>query len=258
MNEFYDFVLRGLDLSNKIILDAAVGTGEATYSWAKKVHEQGGTSEIISIDIDLPEIQKEKIKVKLGEYAKYVELREADIFNLTFLKDSSIDIINCDDTIIFLNIKPLRLLQALKEFTRVLKPGGHLIITSEITIEGLSDPENEAQWRRWNLAKAIYDLKGETWSSEPLPEDVKSALQLLGFEVYAEKTFAGGKNYQYQDCITEWCKIMLEKVRELPWSTVFRYTLIKEINEIFNKVLKDGYLVNPSLFVLKCRKRATI
>ena len=148
MSEFYDFVLEDLDLKNKLILDAAVGAGVATCFWAKRIYEQGGTSKIISIDNDLPGVWKEKIQIRLGEYGKYVELKEADIFDLSFLEDESVDIVNCDDTIVFLNPKPLRLLLALKEFERVLKPGGYLIISSEIPIEDLNDPENEGQWRR--------------------------------------------------------------------------------------------------------------
>jgi len=110
MSEFYDFVLEDLDLRNKLILDAAVGAGKATYFWAKRIYEQGGTSKIVSIDNDLPEVWKEKIETRLGEYGKYVELKEADIFDLNFLEDESVDIVNCDDTIVFLNPKPLRLL----------------------------------------------------------------------------------------------------------------------------------------------------
>ncbi|HIH96739.1 MAG TPA: class I SAM-dependent methyltransferase, partial [Thermoplasmata archaeon] len=91
MSEFYDFVLEDLDLKNKFILDAAVGAGEATYFWAKRIYEQEGTSKIISIDNDLPGVWREKIKTRLGEYGKYVELKEADIFDLSFLEDESVD-----------------------------------------------------------------------------------------------------------------------------------------------------------------------
>jgi len=254
MDEFHSFVLQGLYLRNKVILDAAIGTGESTYFWAKRVHEQGGSSKIISIDIDLPEVWKERIKEKLGKYSKYVELKEANIFNLNFLKDESIDIINCDDTIVFLNPKPLKLLLALKEFERVLKLGGYLIITSEIPVENYRNPDNEGQWRRWNLAKAIYNLKGETWSSEPLPDEVKFALQLMGFKVYAEKIFPESKNFKYQECMNEWKTIMQKDIKELPWSNRLKGALREEIEETYNKVMKDGYLMNPALYVLKSKK----
>jgi len=254
MEKFYDFVLEDLDLRNKSILDAAVGTGESTYFWAKRIHEQGGTSKIISIDNDLPQVWKDKIKTRLGEYSRYVELKEADIFNLSFLKDKSIDIVNCDDTIVFLNPKPLKLLLALKEFGRVLKPGGYLIITSEIPIESFDNPDNEGQWRRWNLAKGIYSLKGKIWSSEPLPNEVKFALELISFKVYAEKVFPEKKNFKYQGCMNEWKEIMLKDVEELPWNNRIKDVLRKEVNEIYNKVMEDDYLMNPATYVLKCKK----
>ncbi len=250
MSEFHDFVLKDLNLRNKIILDAAVGAGESTYFWAKRIHEQGGTSKIISIDNDLPEVWIKKIKTKLEDYKKYVELKEADIFNLNFLESESIDIINCDDTIVFLNSKPLKLLRALKEFERVLKQNGILIITSEIPIED----ENEGQWKRWNLAKAISDLKGKIWSSEPLPDEVKFALKLLGFKVYAEKIFPARKNFKYRECMNEWKETMLKYIKELHWNDDLKNSLIESVNEVYNNVTKDGYLMNPSSYVLKCKK----
>ena len=253
MSEFYDFALEDLDLRNKIILDAAVGAGKATYFWAKRVHEQGGTSKIISIDNDFSNGWEEKIKKRLGEYNKYVHLKEADIFHLNFLEDESTDIINCDDTIAFLNPKPLKLLSALKEFHRVLKPSGDLIIASEIPIENFENPANEGQWKRWNLAKAICCLKGETWSSEPLPEEVKFALKLIGFKVYAEKTFPKKKNFKYQACMDEWKEITLKDVEKIPWNNL-KDALIKSVNEVYERVTKDGFLMNPSLSMLKCRK----
>ncbi len=254
MNEFYKFVFENLDLKNKLILDAAVGAGESTYFWAKKIHQQGGTSQIISIDNDLSDEWNKKTREHLNEYNKYVQFKKADIFDLNFLENESVDIINCDDTIVFLNPKPLKLLSALKNFYRVLQASGELIITSEIPIERFDNPDNEGQWRRWNLAKAIYNLKGETWSSEPLPNEVKLALELIGFKVYAEKRFPEKKNFKYQECMNEWKEIMLRDVEEIPWNNYFKDDLRKEIDEIYYMVMERGYLMNPALYILKCKK----
>jgi SAM-dependent methyltransferase len=259
MSEFYDFVFKDLDLRNKLILDAALGSGEATYLWAKNIVEQGGTSKIISIDtFDIPgmneEEWKEKIKERLGKYNEYVDIKKADIFYLDFLDNESIDIINCDDTLVFLNPKPLKLLSVFKNFYRILKTSGKLIITSEIPVKKFDNPDNEGQWRRWNLAKAIYNLKGEIWSSEPLPKEVKFALECIDFKVYDEKIFPEKKNFKYQNCMDEWREIMFKDVEKLHWSDIVKNILRKEIDGIYNKVLKDGYLMNPALYVLKCIK----
>ncbi len=254
MSKIHDFILNGLDLKNKIILDAAVGAGVSTYFWAKAIHEQGGTSKIICVDNDLPEIWKERIKRRLGEYSRYIELKEADIFDLGFIEDESIDIVNCDDTIVFLNPKPLKLLSALKEFARILKPGGDLIITSEIPIETLDNPENEGQWKRWNLAKAIYKLKGETWSTEPVPEELRVALELLGFNVCAEKIFPSRKNFNHKEVMDEWKNLILKDIKEIPWNDDLKSALIKEVNKVYEKVMNDRYLMNPAIYVLKSRK----
>ncbi len=254
MNEIYKFMLENVNLRNKLILDAAVGAGESTYFWAKKVHQQGGTSQIISIDNDLSDEWNKKTREHLNEYNKYVQFKKADIFDLNFLENKSVDIINCDDTIVFLNPKPLKLLSALKIFYRVLQASGDLIITSEIPIERFDNPDNEGQWRRWNLAKAIYNLKGETWSSEPLPNEVKLALELIGFKVYAEKRFPEKKNFKYQECMNEWKEIMLRDVEEIPWNNYFKDDLRKEIDEIYYMVMERGFLMNPALYILKCKK----
>jgi len=251
MSQLYDWVLKDLDLRNKVVLDAAVGAGWATRFWAEQVHEQGGTSKMISIDTDFPGEWKEKIMTHLGEYGKYVQLREADIFDLPF-DSESMDIVNCDDTLVFLNPTPLKLLTALKEFYRVLKPSGELIIASETTVD--LSPEDEGQWRRWNLAKAIYDLKGETWSTEPRPGEVKSALKILGFDVYDQKIFPKIKNTRtYLNCINEWKEIMLNDISKLQWDSL-KEGLTRSVEEIYEKVKKDGFMMNPPMYVLKCKK----
>ncbi|MFC1853540.1 class I SAM-dependent methyltransferase [candidate division CSSED10-310 bacterium] len=254
MHHRHEYILQELDLDDKLILDAALGIGEATYAWARKVHQQGGKARIISIDLELPVEWRNKIELKLGDYAHYVELREGDIFCLDFLTDNSIDIINCDHTIVFLNPKPLKLLQAVQEFQRVLKPDGLLFITSEIPIPDHQDPENEGEWRRWNLARAVANLKGDTWSSEPLPAELTVALELFGFTISEQKIFPTEKNHQYTPCLTEWKQTMLHEIASIPWQDALKNALLESIHEVCHKVQQDGYLKTPSFYMLKCRK----
>ena len=52
----------------------------------------------------------------------------------------------------------------------------------------------------------------------------------------------------------EWKEIMSKHVKELPWDNHLKDILNKEINESYDRVVRDAYLMNPSLYVLKCKK----
>ena len=258
MDEIRRYAMEGLNLQNKTVLDAALGAGYATFLWAKRIDEEGGTSRIISVDtFDIPgekeEEWKNEIEERLGGLSKYVKMKKADIFNLDFLEDESIDIINCDDTLVFLNPRPLKVLNALSEFKRVLKKGGFLVIVSEIPVE--KTPENEGQWKRWGLAKAIYELKGETWSVEPHPNEVKFALELLNFEVFDERTFPSKKDPKWREVMDEWKGIMLREIESLEYGGSLKSALEEEVHNIYEKVRTDGYLTQPPMYVLKSRKK---
>jgi SAM-dependent methyltransferase len=254
MGEISDFALKDLDLTHKVILDAAVGAAEATRDWARQVHEQGGTSRIISVDNDLDDEWHARIHERLGEYDRYVELHAADIFDLDFLRDGSIDIVNCDDTVVFLNDRPLHLLSALREFDRVLRSAGLLVITSETPVRLEDGPDSEGQWRRWQFAKALWNLKGETWSTEPLSGDVERALELLGYDIYDRKEFPARRpSTSPKVCIDEWQGIMLKEIETLPWPDL-REPLRQTVHEVHAKVMSDGYIMTPPYYVLKCRK----
>jgi len=47
---------------------------------------------------------------------------------------------------------------------------------------------------------------------------------------------------------------MLKYAKELHWNDDLKDSLIKSVNEVYNKVTKDGYLMNTPLYVLKCKK----
>ena len=252
----YSFIFNNLNLKNKTILDAATGAGRATSRWAQQIAKEGGTSRLISVDkFDIPgENEKEwinSIQNSLGKNRKYVEIKKGDIFNLDFLDDNSIDIINCDNTIVFLNKKPLQLMKALKEFKRILKPEGTLIIVSEDTFNEVTG-ENKTQWKRWNLSKAIYNLNGKTWSTEPKIEDVMDALKIIGFEKSDSLKLKPFKNTEnYKTIIKEWKQIMSIEVEKTPFSHNLKSNLKREINDIYEKVLKEKYLMTFSYWILK-------
>ena len=249
MGSIYELALQGLDLQGKTILDAATGAGEATKAWAQYIHKNKLGARIISVDIDQPAEWVAKIEEDLGPLKEYVELRQASIYDLNFLPAASIDIINCDDTLVFLNPQPLKLLSALEEFARVLRPGGDLVIISEYPPQ--DSAEAYGQWQRWNLAKAVWALNGETWSTEPQPEPVQAALALLGFEDFHLHRVPGGRLTNFQETIQEWQEVLMAKIAEIPWP-MLRQALRDQVQSVRDKIVADGYLMISDMYVLKC------
>ncbi len=252
MDEICSYLLKDLDLRKKTILEAAVGAGGTVLSWAKQIWEQGGTSRITAVDIDLSGGWPEKIRERLGIFARYVELREADIFNLDFIESESIDIINCSDTIIFLNPRPLKLTKALIEFRRILKSGGLLFITSEVPV----DDESDFQWKRWNLSKAVYDLMGKTWATEPLKPELSTILSELGFRIYSSEEFPQKRDTRrYGNTMDEWREMMKKAISSVPFDEL-RNHLVEAVENVYSSVLSEGFLTRPAMYALKCQKVA--
>ena len=254
MRTLADFLFRDLPLDGKVILDAAVGAGGNTRRWAERIHVLGSGARIVGVDLVLPKEAQSALFDRLGELSRYVSLRETDIRDLSFLEDDSIDIVTCDQTLIFLETTPLRSLKALSEFRRVLRPDGWLFLTSETPVE--FSPETEGQWRRWNLSKAIRALQGETWASEPRLEETKEALRLLGFEIVDEMVIPPERDTRFVPCIDEWREVMSSLIEELSWGARLRDCLREQCDLTYEKIRRDGYLSTPPSFALRCLRQA--
>jgi ubiquinone/menaquinone biosynthesis C-methylase UbiE len=250
----YEFGLSGLDLKSKVVLDCAIGAGESTYYWAREIDRQGGTSMIIGCDLSLNDDDRMVIQNNLKEFSKYVQLRELDITELSTISSNSIDYINCDDTLVFLALTVGKLEKTVRGFYRVLKGKGIIVINSEIPMEYSEIPFEQNQVRRWNLAKAIYALNGEVWSSEPGYPEVKSLLQNNGFEIIDEMQQKPFKQANANDCLLEWENIMNRKINGLRVSHELKRELTNEVVRIKEAVIDNG-MACPGYYSIKSQKK---
>jgi len=250
--ELFYFLVRDLDLKEKKILDAALGLGRATAYLAGEMEKQGGGGKILAVDEDIPREVEQEVKKRLGSLEKYVELKQADIFDLSFIEDASMDVVNCHDTLVFLNDRPLRVLFALQEFYRVLKPGGYLLITTELPLNP-ENPQTRGEWERWALLKSIYALLGETVSTEPDSKELKNALEIMGFAVMEEKVFPGKKNENYCLPLQEGRENAEKALEKIQWDEL-KTPYKSAIEKNYRRVEQEGFLYSPDKLVLKCKK----
>ncbi|MBU4485698.1 MAG: class I SAM-dependent methyltransferase [Candidatus Delongbacteria bacterium] len=249
----YEFSVDKLDLKNKIIFDCAIGAGESTYYWAKAIHEQGGSSKIIGFDNNLSGEDRNIIHENLKDFSQYVEVKNGDISDLNDYKNNSVDYINCDDTVVFLANTVGLLEKSIKEFHRLLKPGGKIVINSEIPVSWNSEVYIQNQYRRWNFAKAILAFKGEIWSIEPSCEEIKKIVIDNGFVIEKEKMFQPFKQHNPTPCINEWYEIMRDEINLLKIGEKLKIALLVEASVIRNNVLEKG-MACPAYFAIHCMK----
>jgi len=165
--------LKGLDLEGKLVLDAGTGAGNMT-----KYLEDWG-AEVVSIDIN------SKWQVECRESVKRTQFITGDLSDMDFLKDRCFDYVVCNFLISALSeTKNLLLTSALREFYRVLKEGGILIIIDYYPFRDKDTPSSlhDVQTQLWNLENAVSELLGEGHLEEYPPDVISQELKSIGFK----------------------------------------------------------------------------
>ncbi len=116
--KFIDSVLSNNEVNGKIILDAGCRTGEYSSYFSEK-----GAKSVTGVDISGKSIELARKRFK----QKNLNFLQGDITNLSKFKSNTFDIIFCIGTMPYLNKE--RVQKALKEFLRVAKPDGKIIVT---------------------------------------------------------------------------------------------------------------------------------
>jgi len=154
--EYYDEHLRDTIINRAeikrgtIVLDVGVGTGFLALGAARAV---GKTGKVIGVDLSEAMLNKAKENLSKRGLANRVEFRIGDAENVP-LEDDSVDVVignmilhHCPD--------PQR---AIREMTRVLKPGGKLVVSDlEEHHEAWLKAEMADLWLGFNLEK-IHEM----------------------------------------------------------------------------------------------------
>ncbi|MFQ5818645.1 MAG: class I SAM-dependent methyltransferase [Candidatus Heimdallarchaeota archaeon] len=241
-----DFMLKGINLQDLVVMDAGTGAANTTLWLAQKLND-AGSSEIISIDHN-PDTFPDA-KRKLNKFAKLVGFVATDLTCIP-IKSGSIDLIVSHATMCAINDRPLKAVKALSEFFRVIKKGGWLLINDEYPLPKASTSKEEVQVKRWQIYKALAELVEGDHYTEIFPEELEFAAKFAGFQDVEWKRFEGGP--LSEEVMNEWSEAiskMIHKIDDKDLQAAFR-KVVERISEEF----KNHGGVFPPYYVMRMRK----
>ena len=120
LEQFVDQILDYCQLNTgQSVIDVGTGTGLIAVSIAKRLLND---CDILAIDIADAMLERAKIRIKEKGVERSVVLRKASALDIP-VEDATQDLVVCVFTIRHTDIR-----EALREFTRVLKPGGRAVV----------------------------------------------------------------------------------------------------------------------------------
>src|SRR5688572_14321263 len=147
------------------VLDVACGRGAVLFPAAEKV---GANGQVVGIDLSESMVRETNAEIqKRG--LKQAQAHAMDAEHLEF-PDETFDYVLCGFSVQFFP----HLAEALLEFNRVLKPGGHVVITTW--------GDDDSRWSWWDELRKKYEATVKLGSqSLDSPEAIKPWLQNAGF-----------------------------------------------------------------------------
>jgi demethylmenaquinone methyltransferase/2-methoxy-6-polyprenyl-1,4-benzoquinol methylase len=189
LSPFYDYLTRYERLSKAkglavaeirrghIVLEVGFGTGQTLIASALKVGNEG---QVYGIDLSSKMLEKTRKRVKKLALTKRVDLQLGDARQLPY-KENVFDVLFNSYMLDLIDTPELT--TVLKEFERVLKPGGRLVVVN------LS--KGESWYSNMKLYEWIYS-KCPSLLGGCRPVLTKAFLEKLGFQkVQRELIFAG-------------------------------------------------------------------
>jgi len=196
---FEGYFWQGVDLDGKVVLDAGTGFGLTTCEIAKRISKQKHKGKIVSVDIDSESFKLARKQLlteglmSLADLRRLVSFVRADLSHMPEVTSNSIDVIVSTRTVADINSHPCRLVRAIAEFHRVLKPNGQIVLSDECPLLRTQNQEQQVAVMRWQLVKAVSHLIGTPHANEVEPEDLESITELVGFRKCRWVIFRGDR-----------------------------------------------------------------
>ncbi|SCY26841.1 class I SAM-dependent methyltransferase [Alkaliphilus peptidifermentans] len=218
------FLWEGISLDGKLVLEGGTSWGNTTDLIAEKISANGWKTRLISVDVD--ESHFAEVEERLRDKFHELILRKADLSNLDFISQNSVDVIICNYTLSSVNQFPFRAIKALKEFYRILKPGGKLLITEEMPIWAVESRDYEYWSKRLRIIKSISVLKAMAHFNEIHPQDLEEVMSTLGFK----------------DILRQEFKEIIDAEMATKFLDKRKQTLIKGQDDLQNEHLTKGFV----------------
>lgn len=178
-----EYLLKDISIRNKKILIAGISKNN-TIDILQSKAKQGEFFKAKVIDIcgNLISEYKEKFK----NDSDSLEFIAADLCDVSFIKEVSLDYVILPSTLSSINIRPLKVIQAFKEVYRILKDDGLVIIQEKMATANNNRPE----YSFYNWYRSRKNLLGNLFSDYYIPlkphfflNDLKFALKEYKFNI---------------------------------------------------------------------------
>jgi len=253
---FEEYFWQDVDLDGKVVLDAGTGFGLTTCEIARRISQQKHKGRIISVDIDSESFKMARKRLlaeglrSLANLRKLVSFVRADLSNMPEVASNSIDVVVSTRTVADINSRPCRLVRAVAEFYRVLKPNGQIMLSDECPLLRTQNKEQEVAVMRWQLVKAVSHQTRTPHANEVEPEDLEFAMELIGFRKCRWAIFRGDKITQQR--INHFVSRASENARLID-NQKLADAFLEEIQRVKN-LFKEQAGILPPRYVLHAKK----